>query len=259
MTWTIQPRSEVGDLAAIVAGDGPQVLLIHGVGLRSEAWGRQIDALSRAYKTIAVDLPGHGNSHLPPVAMALSDYADAIVATLAAPALVVGHSMGAMIALDMAIRYPDQVLGVVALNAIYERDRAAQEAVLARAQSLDGVVMADPTATLVRWFGNGPSAERSACRDWLVGADPAGYKMAYQVFAQENGPSDRDLAALACPALFVTGSEEPNSTPAMSRTMAALAPQGRANVIGGAAHMMPMTHANQLNIVLRDFMRGVLT
>ena len=253
MTWTIRQRSEFAGLAAIVAGCGDPVLLIHGVGLRAEAWNAQIEALSARHHVTAVDMPGHGCSALPSGSMVLSDYTDAIAAGLAQPTLVVGHSMGAMIALDLAARYPHLVRGVVALNAVFERSQDAAQAVQMRAEQLDGVTVADPSLTLERWFGNAQSPERSACGEWLRSVDPAGYRAAYSVFAHENGPSRATLASLACPSLFMTGSDEPNSTPAMSQAMAEMAPHGRAVILPDAAHMMPMTHANQVTDELLDF------
>ncbi|WIY24144.1 alpha/beta fold hydrolase [Parasedimentitalea psychrophila] len=253
MTWTTLPRSKQGDLSTIVSGDGPPLLLIHGVGLRGEAWCGQIDTLSTNYKITAVDMPGHGASVLPAGDMTLTRYADRIAATLSEPSVVIGHSMGAMIALDIAIRFPGLVRGVVALNAIYQRGTAARKAVRARAAGLDGLSHPDPSAALERWFGTATSPAREACRGWLSDVDPRGYAAAYQVFANEDGPAPDDLATLPCPALFMTGSKEPNSTPAMSHAMAALAPRGRTSIIEGAAHMMPMTHADQVNAGLMAF------
>ncbi len=253
MTWKIRPRSECGALAAIKAGHGPHVVLLHGVGLRAEAWGAQIDALSQSNRVTAFDLPGHGDSAPLPGTPELMDFVDVIADTLDAPAIVIGHSFGAMIALDLAIRFPKRVAGVAALNAIYGRSAQAQAAVRARADSLDGVSTADPTATLDRWFGAEASPQRIACENWLMSADPAGYRAAYRVFAQQNGPAASDLTAITCPALFLTGADEPNSTPQMSHDMADLVPNGRAEIIDRAAHMMPMTHGNRVNAVLADF------
>ncbi len=253
MTWTTRPRSEIGGLSVIVSGRGPLIVLIHGVGLRAEAWNRQIDALSVCHRVMAVDLPGHGSSPVPDRDMQLAGYSDAVARVLREPAMIVGHSMGAMIALDLATRRTDRVRGVVALNAIYRRSPEARAAVRARVRELDAAACGDPTSTLRRWFGDRETAERAACRRWLLKADPRGYAMAYRVFAQEDGPSDAGLASLACPALFITGSEEPNSTPGMSRQMAALAPRGRAGVVEGAAHMMPMTHAAAVNELMLGF------
>jgi pimeloyl-ACP methyl ester carboxylesterase len=253
MTWTTRPRSKTGPLAALTCGEGPLVLLIHGVGLQAEAWCAQIDDLSRTYRVIAVDMPGHGHSPGLQDTAEMADFTDRIIAALDESAVIVGHSFGAMIALDLAIRHKTRVKGVVALNAIYRRDAAAQAAVMARANSLDGNTIADPTATLERWFGGEASPESSACKGWLQTVDPVGYRNAYRIFASEDGPTEADLRALKCPALFVTGEQEPNSTPAMSTRMAALVPSGRAEIFANAAHMLPMTHAAQLNRLLTTF------
>jgi len=253
MTWTTRPRSKRGPLAAITAGDGPAILLIHGVGLRAEAWAAQIDALAENHSVTAVDLPGHGLSAPIRQASGLADFTHTVATCLDQPSVVVGHSFGAMIALDLAIRHPGKVAGVAPLNAIYRRDAAARSAVLARANSLDGVRVADPTPPLDRWFGPDASPERDACRDWLLSVDQAGYKAAYTVFATEAGPQDAALASLTCPALFMTGGREPNSTPQMSRDMAALTPRGRAMIVADAAHMMPMTHPDVVTAALGTF------
>ncbi|MEO0380374.1 MAG: alpha/beta hydrolase [Pseudomonadota bacterium] len=258
MTWTTRTRSKIGPLAAIVAGRGPSVVLIHGVGLRAEAWGAQIDALSANFRVIAVDMPGHGDSAGLPGAPDLRSFSDIIAKHGDQQCVVIGHSFGAMIALDLAISYPERVAGVAALNGIYRRDAAARAAVIARADSLDGINMADTNGPLTRWFGGTPSPERAACESWLRSVDPAGYKAAYSVFARSDGPQDTALERLACPALFMTGGQEPNSTPEMSRAMAALVPQGRAEIIEDAAHMMPMTHTDQVNASLTSFVKACL-
>ncbi|MCK0171131.1 alpha/beta hydrolase [Aliiroseovarius sp. S1123] len=257
MTWTTRPRSDHATLSAISAGQGATILFIHGVGLRAEAWGAQLDALSPHYRVVAVDMPGHGGSALPSGKLGLVDYTDAIATGIDGPVMVVGHSMGAMIALDMAIRYPEKVRGVVALNAIFRRRPDAAEAVQARAASLDGVSMADPHGTLERWFGTDASPERDACHGWLTEVNPAAYKSAYTIFAHQDGPDTDALTTLPRPALFMTGADEPNSTPAMSQAMAALAPQGRAQIAESAAHMMPMTHAADVNAALLDFAKEI--
>jgi len=254
--WDTRQRADLGGLSAIVSGTGPPMLLIHGVGLRAEAWAGQIDALSSEFTTIAVDLLGHGGSALPDRDLSLADYTNAFAATLDSPTVVVGHSMGAMIALDLAIRFPERVRGVAALNAIHQRSAMARAAVVARAARLDGVGRADPTETLDRWFGSAPSQARDAARTWLGEVNPAGYAMAYRVFADEDGADPQDLKMLTCPALYLTGSDEPNSTPAMSHRMADLTPMGRSIIIDGAAHMMPMTHVDLVNAALLDFARA---
>ena len=250
ITWTTQPRSEAGGVSFIRAGTGPGLYLVHGVGLRAEAWMAQVSKLSATRHCRAFDLPGHGASRALPHPATLAQYTDRIAAAIDAPGVVAGHSMGAMIALDLAVRHPHLVKGVAALNAIYCRSPEAVEAVRRRAADLSAMERADPEATLTRWFADQDTAERRACRAWLAEVPAGHYKTAYEVFASEDGPADADLARLNRPALFMTGGDEPNSTPAMSEAMARIAPNGRAVIVEGAAHMMPMTHAAEVNVEL---------
>lgn len=253
MTWTTRQRSERGALSVIHAGRGPLVVLLHGVGLQAEAWAKQIDALAEAgFSVVAPDMPGHGQSPVLSGPATLKEYVALAGTLVTEPAVVIGHSMGAMIALELAQTQAENIRGVAALNAIYRRNSPARKAVAARATDLDGITPPDPTGPLARWF-DGPCPARTACEGWLRSTDPAGYKAAYEVFAGCDGPSDSGLAGLSCPALFLTGADEPNSTPQMSLAMAAATPKGRAEILPGAAHMMPMTHPTEVNTVLLDF------
>ena len=252
MIWKTLPRFDpVCGLAGHRCGSGPDMVLIHGVGLRSEAWGAMIPPLSDRFTLHLIDLPGHGQS-APAKGDALQDFVAPVRAYLQqiGGACVVGHSMGAMIALAVAAQAPALVHGVAALNAIYRRSQSAATAVQARAKVLATSGASDPAPTLARWFTDLQSPAALACGAWLQQADPADYARAYRVFAHHDGPADTDLAHLKMPALFITGAQEPNSTPQMSRAMAALAPQGHAYVIENAAHMAPMTHADEISAAL---------
>ncbi len=249
MTSTTLPRSERAGLAVLEAGAGRPVVLLHGVGLNAEAWGAQIDGLSGGCRVIAPDMPGHGQSRRLNGQPSLEDYVQAVLPlldSLTEPAMIAGHSMGALIAVELAARAPAKVCAVAALNAVFERPPEAAAAIRERAGRHDGRTVPDPTQTLERWFGNAASPERAACDRWLRAVDPAGYKAAYTAFARAEAPSRETVRAIACPALFATGALDPNSTPQMSRAMADLAPDGRVLVVDDAAHMMPMTHAHRV-------------
>ncbi len=141
----------------IEVGNGPPVALIHGVGLRADAWGAQIEALAAHYHVRAYDTPGRGGSTPVGERRSLADYTDRFAEAIAAfgePTLVAGHSMGALIVLDLGIRYPDLVRGVAALNGVFRRSDETKQAVQARAASLVASNQADLSATLPRWFGD---------------------------------------------------------------------------------------------------------
>lgn len=258
MTWTTRPRSDLpGGLAAIRQGQGAPVILIHGVGLTADSWGGQIDALADRFSVIAVDLPGHGASAPLPAGAGLGDWVEALAAAIAdfaPPYRLAGHSLGALLTLHMAVRHPDICARAAMLNTIHRRAPEASAAVQARAAALSGQSAGDPTPTLERWFGAAlDSAPARACRTWLEAVDPSAYARAYSLFAQADSPPDDELASLTCPALFLTGGAEPNSTPAMSRALAELTPNGRALIIPNAAHMAMMSHIDAVNRALLDF------
>ena len=256
MTWTTLQRFDIGTgLACHRSGQGEPVVLIHGVGLRAEAWGAQIPVLARYFDVIAIDLPGHGHSALlSSETPSLADVSDAIAAAIQSvgrPVHLVGHSLGALISLDCAIRFPELCRSLVPMNAIFQRTADAKRAVQARARALLDGADAGTEQTLARWFGDRPrgymGACAEACRSWLLQNEGEGYARAYRVFSEQNGPSAKALKQLDIPVTFVTGADDPNSLPHMSQAMADLVPCGQAVSITGAAHMLPMTHAEDVN------------
>ena len=267
MTLTTLPRSSLTkDMSGWQGGDGPALILIHGVGLNADAWNEMLPFLQEHFSVTVVDMPGHGES----VAFSadyqptLQDYSQRIrgvLETLKDPAVVMGHSMGALISLDLASRNSELVTAVIPLNAIFRRTQNAAKLVRERASKLSADSIANPSSTLERWFGQAPNGAMKTmseqCGCWLTNVDPVGYRHAYTVFAEEDGPGEIDLKQLQCPALFITGEDEPNSTPAMSRAMANLVHQGTCEIVSGARHMMTMTHAEVVAELVVDFCRNL--
>jgi pimeloyl-ACP methyl ester carboxylesterase len=110
----------VGGLSTVQAGTGEPVLLLHGLGATKASFLPTIDALAPAYRAIAVDLPGFGDSHKPLFAAYDAPFfADAITALLDALELdsahVVGNSMGGRVALELGLSHPDRVNRLVLL------------------------------------------------------------------------------------------------------------------------------------------------
>src|ERR1700674_3686887 len=104
-----------GDLFFESVGEGEAVVFLHGFGLDSRMWDPQFDALQSTYRVIRYDLRGFGRSSLPPqTAYAQEDDLNALLSSLdAAPAHVVGLSMGGNMALRFAAAYPQSVRSLV--------------------------------------------------------------------------------------------------------------------------------------------------
>ena len=106
-------------LNVLTAGEGPPMLLLHGFSGTARMWSAQIEAWSATHRVIAPDLLGHGGSDAPsdPAAYALGRQADSLADLLellaAAPATVVGYSMGARLALVLALEHPASVARLI--------------------------------------------------------------------------------------------------------------------------------------------------
>ncbi len=94
-------------------GDNPAILFIHGITGRHETWDEVADAIRGESRSVAVDLRGHGRSGHTTGAYRLSDYAGDMANLIEgldlAPAIVIGHSLGAMTACWLAAERPDLV------------------------------------------------------------------------------------------------------------------------------------------------------
>ncbi|TNJ40612.1 alpha/beta fold hydrolase [Phaeobacter sp. B1627] len=247
MTLTTLRLSKSGNSVALRdQGAGAPVVLIHGVGMQSAAWGPQIEALSRTHRVIAVDMPGHGGSSpLSPGSDLRAFVAwchEVVLALGLGPVSIAGHSMGALIAGGFAVDHPQLTTRVCLINGVFRRDAAARDAVIDRADQIQ-VGRFDPQAPLARWFGNSASeiAARDQVAQWLSEVDPEGYATAYGAFARGDMTYASQYSQIQCPFVALTGSDDPNSTPAMSRAMAAAASDGQAIIVEGHRHMMTLT------------------
>ena len=101
-------------------GTGPPVLLIHGLGSSTRDWFAQVPHLAQRHRVIVCDLRGHGRSDRPPAPYHLPQFARDVAVLLrtldAAPAHVVGLSMGGMVAFELAASTRGVVRSLVAVN-----------------------------------------------------------------------------------------------------------------------------------------------
>ena len=104
-----------------VGGEGPPLILIHGLGGAASNWTELAPLLRRRHRLLVPDLPGHGGSTALPAVSGLQPYADRVALVAESegllPAPVVGHSLGGMVVLRMALRRPDDVEAVVLAGA----------------------------------------------------------------------------------------------------------------------------------------------
>jgi pimeloyl-ACP methyl ester carboxylesterase len=104
-----------------VGGEGPPLLLVHGLGGAASNWTELVPLLAARHRLLVPDLPGHGGSTALPAVSGLEPFADrvALVAEREGmlPAPVVGHSLGGLVVLRLALRRPQDVQAVVLAGA----------------------------------------------------------------------------------------------------------------------------------------------
>ena len=108
-------------LRYFVGGEGPPLVLVHGLGGAASNWTELAPQLRERYRLLVPDLPGHGASTALPAVSGMEPFADrvALVAEREGmlPAPVVGHSLGGLVVLRLALRRPEAVEAVVLAGA----------------------------------------------------------------------------------------------------------------------------------------------
>src|ERR687888_6415 len=209
-----------------IAGEGPTILLIHGIAGRSEQWAESMALLAEDYTVIAPDLLGHGASAKPRGDYSLGAYASGVRDLAAAlghdRATVVGHSLGGWLrATGGAVA---ATLGRLGLRA---------------GEDLAGV--AAGIASL------GDAAARGAFVHTARAAIDAG--------GQRVSATDRLYLAAHLPTLIVWGERDPIIPVAHGRAAQAAIPGSRLEVFEGAGHFPHREHPVRFLSVLEAFLR----
>ena len=163
--WTDLMGSQVHYLGAryrtrvIEAGDGPPLILIHGVGGHAEAYSRNLLRLGADFRAMAIDLLWHGYSDRPPFNDAMPMYAEQVIDLLDSEGIekahIEGESLGGWVGLWMALEHPDRVDRLVlnttagvrfAEGHVHEKPGEGRD--LLRTRSLEAIN--DPTPETIR-------------------------------------------------------------------------------------------------------------
>ncbi|QDY81348.1 alpha/beta fold hydrolase [Streptomyces qinzhouensis] len=224
--------------------DAPVLVLGPSLGATWHMWDRQVADLSREWRVVRYDLPGHGGAPAEP-AESVAELADRLLATLDAVGVqrfgYAGCSIGGAVGLDLALRRPDRV-GSLALVAASPRFGTADEfrgrGVIVRTNGLEPVALAAPAA----WFTEVFAAAQPAIVEWAVQmvrtTDPACYIAACEALATFDVRTE--LGRVAVPALVLVGAEDQVTGPAEARTLVAGIPDARLALVPGASHLAPV-------------------
>ena len=230
-------------LDVLRSGAGAPVVLLPGFGTDVSVFARQIPAWSEGFEVLAVNPRGVAGSDAPdgeiyPIAQAASDAAG----IASGPAHVVGASLGAAVALELALAHPERVRSLTLITPFVESG-GRLDAVAQSWSRLAGAVPSDELArTLLPWFFSVAALAEEADRERLVrglgktlAQVPAATLARVQAGMQDwSGSRLADLATLAVPTLVVIAGAD-LLTPD-GETISAAIPGAKTLVVPGAGH-----------------------
>jgi sigma-B regulation protein RsbQ len=228
-----------------VQGTGPAVLFVHGWTCDETSWRLQVPYFSRVTRVITVDLPGHGRSQVPAqdkFSMRLFTAAiEAVRAKVGVDHVVlVGHSMGATVIGQYALKYPQHVAGLVAADGSLVAPPPRQTTAMTRQQRetmINGMFVA---AT--------PAALRTEILKMMLGTSEA---TAAGAFAAMFDPANQRDGQTTLPALSINAGTRP---PGSDQATAQVFTRWRSTTVPGTGHFLMMEKPEEFNRVLMDFL-----
>lgn len=244
-------------------GSGPPLILIHGIGSTGSSWESAVPALSDVVVPIELDLRGHGDSGKPKHGYLYDDYIadlDGVLDALGIERpLLMGHSLGGIVALWWAARHPDRAAGIVVADSPL---RSGHDF----APAFDGWLRqnAMPVPELTDWY-------LTQHPDWTVERARARAEVmtgtARNVFVELRADSlahdgvDRldEIEHVTSPILLVRGDPGTGSmvVPADAAAFEARLPNARVARIPGAGHALHRTHTDAFIALTLPFLREV--
>lgn len=259
-------RAEGGDIAWLEAGQGPSIVLLHGIGSSACSWSGVMDALSPRFRVIAWNAPGYPPSaHFPSDAPAATVYAQRLAALLDELGVrrthVVGHSLGCLIAARFANIRPERVASLTLASCALGHARlepAVRERLLVSrirdVEQLGPRGMAEKRGPCLL----GPLASpdcAAAVIETMAKVDPRGYAQAARMLSRGDLIADLGSLGAEIPVQFVYGSADVITPPDANLRAAAARPGAPVTVLHDAGHACYVEQPAQFSRALEEFAR----
>ncbi len=243
-------------IALALAGRGPVVLFLHGIGGNRNHWQNQLAFFSRqGFRAAAWDARGYGDSDDYEGALRFDDFSADLLRVLdhlgEAQAHVVGLSMGGRIARNFALLHPQRVASLTLANTSPGFDALASEEVV---RFVEERRQRSPDST-ARLLG---SRAHAGAHEALLASFHALRNESYLKTLEASVSQDRDapLEKLAVPTLVITGDEDRVYPLQLTERMARRIPGARLVVLEDCGHLSNLEQPERFNEVLLDFLRG---
>ena len=244
-------------------GAGPLAIFLHGIGGNRTNWLDQLGEFGRYFHAAAWDARGYGNSDDYEGALDFGDFAGDLRRVLdyfnAGRAHLIGLSMGGVIALDFAERFPNRVATLTLCDSLpgFTHLSEAQRAEFIRLRQeplLAGKEPSDMAPAVARsLLSKNP---RAGAYERLVASMAALHKQSYlkTIAGTVNYARRFELENIAAPTHVVVGGEDTLTPPALSREMARRIPGARLTIIEGAGHLSNIEQPEAFNRAVLDFL-----
>jgi pimeloyl-ACP methyl ester carboxylesterase len=252
-------------------GAGPPILLLHSAGMGAAQWRPLMNHLAESFRCLAPNQRGYARSAAWPARRpaeidAECALVEALLETVPGAVDVVGHSMGAWLALELATRRPARVGRLALIEPVVlgslrsEREAAALgevgamiEAVLAHFEAGDvGAAMERFTDY---WYGAGAWAKLPLAQRLPIFAKAEKMESDVRAVWADTAPLAR-WQGVDRPALVLSAERTTPAARRMAELLAGALPRARHETIAGAGHMAPVTHAAELAPRLTAFLAG---
>lgn len=239
--------------------DGVPLVLLHALGLDGTIWDDVVARLPDGLRIIRPDMRGHGQSDVPPAPYSMgaliSDCEAVCDALNIRDAVVVGLSIGGLIAQGLAVKRLDLVRALVLSNTAAKIGRPEQWQ--ARIDTVNrGGTSAIADDTIARWFGpRGDQGQMAQARARLLRCDPVGYAGCSAAIAGTDFWTP--TSGLRLPTLGIAGAEDGSTPPDLVRETTDLIPGSRFELMRRVGHVPPLQDPAGMAAILTGFLTEI--
>ncbi len=253
-------------LAVELAGDGPLLFFLHGIGGNRTNWREQLHHFAAAgWRCAAWDARGYGDSEDYEGALDFADFSADLIRALdhlgAERVVLCGLSMGGRIAIDFFARHPERVKAIVLADTSAgakenQAPEKVEEFLRLRKKPLveDGLTPRDIAPNLVQTLigPNATDAQRARLEESIAALHKDSYIKTMDCVTRYTAfPAYGDLKT---PLLVISGTEDRIATPAISRAIADGAPDAELVLLEGAGHLSNIEQPEAFNAAVEDFL-----
>lgn len=251
-------------LHVVTDGKGPNLTLLHGWGLHGGIWQDTVDALKNNWRVTVIDLPGHGASGMPEGDYTLPTLTAEIVQALPHPTVLIGWSLGGMIAMQLAANYQERVAKLILIASTPQFTKGKDWPHAMDPQILDGFasnLRQDYQSTVKQFLALqvlGSDDERKSLRELQRLAfsrhepDPRALQGGLAILSQEN--IRQQMANIICPTLLIYGRHDNLVPRAAGKDLLALLPNATLHVMERAGHAPFLSHRQEFLQLITHFL-----